>query len=276
MTKPKVTSATTLREYVESLLVTIILALFGTTFLVQAFKIPSSSMEKTLLVGDHLLVNKFLFAQPEPEGNWLPYREVRRGDIVVFKYPFPPHQHFVKRVIGLPGDRLKVVDQQVYINGEPLEEPYKIHERPRSGVQFGDTFPVTDGYVAHWMGVEWAEEVARLTENDELLIPTLLGREFPHGYSAAHIGVVVLDIQAALHAYEAVAEGKPLIERTVALCGMGFKETPHVKVRVGTPMEHILKGRTRDGTDLRIVLDSALTGPAMQDSSAAQLVRIPE
>ena len=179
MTKPKVTSTTTLREYVESLLVTIILALFGTTFLVQAFKIPSSSMEKTLLVGDHLLVNKFLFAQPEPERSWLPYREVRRGDIVVFKYPFPPHQHFVKRVIGLPGDRLKVVDQQVYINGEPLEEPYKIHERPRSGVQFGDTFPVTDGYVAHWMGVEWAEEVARLTENDELLIPS--GKYFVMG-----------------------------------------------------------------------------------------------
>ncbi len=117
---------------------------------------------------------------------------------------------------------------------------------------------------------------------DELLVPALSGREFPHGYSAAHIGAVVLDIQAALHAYEAVAEGKPLIERTVALCGPGFIETPHVKVRVGTPMEHVLGGRAREDTDLRIVLDSALTGPAVRDLSApvdrtvSQVIALPE
>src|ERR1700688_2734307 len=115
----------TLREYVESLLVTVILALFGTTFVVQAFKIPSQSMEPTLLVGDHLLVNKFIVGG---RGHWydriLPYREINRGNIIVFKYPYQDHPHYVKRVIGTPGDHVKIVDQQVYVNGKRLNEPY--------------------------------------------------------------------------------------------------------------------------------------------------------
>src|SRR4051812_34552784 len=109
---------TSTREYIEPLLVTIILALFGTTFIVQAFKIPSQSMEPTLLVGDHLLVNKFIFGGRE---HWydvlLPYRAIHRGDVIVFKFPYQDHPHYVKRVIGLPGDRIKIVDQQVYVNG---------------------------------------------------------------------------------------------------------------------------------------------------------------
>src|SRR6266849_9468979 len=120
---------TTISEYLESLLVTVILALFGTSFIVQAFKIPSASMEGTLLIGDHLLVNKFIFGGT---GAWyervLPYRPLRRGDIIVFKYPYADHQHFVKRVIGLPGDRLKLEDQRVFINGKPLDEPYVVHD----------------------------------------------------------------------------------------------------------------------------------------------------
>src|ERR1700732_3482451 len=111
----------TVREYIESLLVTVILALFGTTFIVQAFKIPSQSMEPTLLVGDHLLVNKFIF---EGRGAWyekfLPYRPIRRGDVIVFKFPYDDHPHYVKRVIGLPGDRLRIINQQVYIDGRQL------------------------------------------------------------------------------------------------------------------------------------------------------------
>src|SRR5258708_13424234 len=93
---------TTISEYLESLLVTVILALFGTSFIVQAFKIPSASMEGTLLIGDHLLVNKFIFGGT---GAWyekaLPYRQLERGDIIVFNYPYPHHHHFVRRLIGL-------------------------------------------------------------------------------------------------------------------------------------------------------------------------------
>ena len=116
---------TTLSEYLESLLVTVILALFGTSFVVQAFKIPSQSMEKTLLVGDHLLVNKFVFGG---RGAWydkyLPYRPLERGDIIVFKFPYQDHPHFVKRVIGLPGDTVAVQDGFAIVNGKKLVENY--------------------------------------------------------------------------------------------------------------------------------------------------------
>src|SRR5438132_14287003 len=102
---------TSVREYIESLLVTVILALFGTSFVVQAFKIPSQSMEQTLLVGDHLLVNKFIFGgRGSSYEKLLPYRPIRRGDIIVFKFPYDDHAHYVKRVIGTPGDRIKIVD----------------------------------------------------------------------------------------------------------------------------------------------------------------------
>src|ERR1700719_722545 len=116
--RPRI-ARTSYADFFESLLVTILLALFGTTFILQAFKIPSQSMEPTLLVGDHLLVNKFIFGGT---GAWydrvLPYREIRRGDIIVFKYPFDDHPYYVKRVIGVPGDRIKIADQQVYVNGK--------------------------------------------------------------------------------------------------------------------------------------------------------------
>src|SRR3982074_3975901 len=133
---------TTISEYLESLLVTVILALFGTSFIVQAFKIPLASMEGTLLIGDHLLVNKFIFGG---QGAWyekfLPYRSLQRGDIIVFKYPYLDHPHYVKRVIGLPGDHVKLVDQQVYINGQLLDEPYVVHDATVPYDPFNYSFP---------------------------------------------------------------------------------------------------------------------------------------
>lgn len=99
---------------------------------------------------------------------------------------------------------------------------------------------------------------------DEVLVPTLLGKKFPYGYSAANIGIVILNIQATLHVYEAVAEGKPLIERTIALCGPSFKENLHLKVRVGTPLDFVLKDRLKD-IPSRIVFNSLLTGPKLKD-----------
>src|SRR5688572_21707128 len=116
----------TAREYFESLAITVILALFGTTFIVQAFKIPTPSMEENLLVGDHLLVNKFAFGAPgSAVDTVLPLRAIRRGDVIVFKYPRDLSKHYVKRVIGLPGDRIHTVDSDVFVNDELLAEPYK-------------------------------------------------------------------------------------------------------------------------------------------------------
>ena len=130
-----VRSRSSLAEFLEMLLVTMLLALFGTTFVVQAFKIPSGSMEPTLLIGDHVFVNKFIF---EGTGAWyekfLPYRDIRRGDIIVFKFPFDDHPHYVKRVIGLPGDRLRIVNGDVYINGVLLREPYVVHDPAARGI----------------------------------------------------------------------------------------------------------------------------------------------
>ena len=116
----------TAREYFESIVVAVILALFIRTFVVQAFKIPTGSMEPNLLVGDHLLVNKFVFAPTATpiERMILPIRDIRRGDVIVFKFPEDPERDFIKRVIGLPGDTVEVRNRQVLINGTRIEESY--------------------------------------------------------------------------------------------------------------------------------------------------------
>jgi signal peptidase I len=164
---------TTLPEYLESLLVTVLLALFGTSFIVQAFKIPSPSMERTLLVGDHLLVNKFIFGGT---GAWydklLPYRALERGDIIVFKYPYADHQHFVKRVIGLPGDHLKLVDQDVYINGKRLNEPYVVHDplAPYDPLNYSFPPPAAQ-YFTSAVLPEWAHEMQKHVQGEELVVP---------------------------------------------------------------------------------------------------------
>jgi signal peptidase I len=109
--------------------VTIILLLFGTTNLVQAFVIPTGSMEDTLLVGDHLLVDKLSYAPSGPfSKHVLPYTEVKRGDIIVFRYPVDIQQTFVKRCIGVPGDRIRLVDKQLILNGHAVQEPYVYHK----------------------------------------------------------------------------------------------------------------------------------------------------
>jgi len=116
----------TLPKYFESIVIAVILALFIRTFIVQAFKIPTGSMEENLLIGDHLLVNKFVFAPTASalERTLLPIAQVKRDDIVVFKYPEEPDRDFIKRVIGLPGETVEVREKKVYINGKPIDEPF--------------------------------------------------------------------------------------------------------------------------------------------------------
>jgi len=116
----------TAREYFESIVVAVILALFIRTFVFQAFKIPTGSMENNLLIGDHLLVNKFVFGPTDSriERLLLPMTTIRRGDIVVFKYPEEPDRDYIKRIIGLPGETLELKAKKIYINGNPLDEPY--------------------------------------------------------------------------------------------------------------------------------------------------------
>jgi signal peptidase I len=177
---------TTFSEYLESLLVTVILALFGTSFVVQAFKIPSQSMERTLLVGDHLLVNKFIFGG---RGAWydkiLPYRQLQRGDIIVFKFPYQDHPHFVKRVIGLPGDHLKIVDQQVFVNGKALNEPYVVHDAASGYDPLNYTFPpAANQMYLSLVQPEWAHEIRKYIQGDVLVVPE--GKYFAMGDNRDH------------------------------------------------------------------------------------------
>jgi signal peptidase I len=133
------------REYLESLVVAFILATFIRTFVVQAFKIPTGSMENNLLIGDHLLVNKVVYSPSlgGPEALLMGKKPLQRGHVVVFKYPEDPSRDFIKRVIGLPGETIEIRSKQVYIDGKPLDEPY-VHflepplrpEDPEYGIRF--------------------------------------------------------------------------------------------------------------------------------------------
>ena len=129
------------RGFIAEWAVTIVLLLFATTTLVQAFVIPSASMEESLLIGDHVLVDKLTYA---PEGNFskhiLPYRDVKRGDIIVFRYPRDISQDYVKRAIGLPGDHIRLQNKQLILNGHPVNEPYVIHRTPYVD-SYRDNFP---------------------------------------------------------------------------------------------------------------------------------------
>ena len=115
--------------------------LFAITSLVQSFIIPTGSMEDTLLRGDHLLVDKLAYAPSGPVARYLlPYDEISRGDIIVFRWPVDIRENYVKRVIGVPGDRIRIVNKQVFLNGKPLEEPYKYHKTPYID-SYRDNFP---------------------------------------------------------------------------------------------------------------------------------------
>ncbi len=117
------------REWIESIVIALILALFIRTFVVQAFKIPSGSMEPTLLIGDHLLVSKFIYGTKIPftDIKVLPLKEPERGDVIVFIYPVDPSKDFIKRVIGLSGDKVEVINKKVYVNDKPIEDIHAHH-----------------------------------------------------------------------------------------------------------------------------------------------------
>jgi signal peptidase I len=153
----------------QSLLGTVVIAVFVITFIVQAFQIPSESMENTLLIGDYLLVDKFRYGGSEFWDHLMPYRPVERGNIIVFKYPINPTEHFVKRVIGIPGDHIRLINRQVYIDGKPLQEPYVrytslVHD------SFRDDFPRLNVSEPGLEG-QWWLQMHKLVEDDQLIVP---------------------------------------------------------------------------------------------------------
>jgi signal peptidase I len=129
------------RDFITEWALNILILLFGTTTLVQAFIVPTPSMDTTVKVGDHLLVDKLSYAPSDSfSRHLLPYTEPKRGDIIVFRWPMDISQNYVKRCMGLPGDRIKVVDKDVYLNGKKLVEPYVHHEGSRIEI-YRDNFP---------------------------------------------------------------------------------------------------------------------------------------
>ena len=138
-----------LRENIEAILVAIVIALFIRTFVVQAFKIPSGSMKQTLQIGDHILVNKFIYGVRIPylRKSIIPLKKPQRGDIIVFKYPVDPNKDFIKRVIGIPGDEIEIRDKKLYVNQKRVNQDYGVYTDSRilsASVRPRDNFgPVT-------------------------------------------------------------------------------------------------------------------------------------
>jgi len=153
----------------QSLLTTVVIAVFVITFVVQAFQIPSESMENTLLIGDYLLVDKLCYGGGGFWDHIMPYRSVRRGDIIVFRYPVNPRQHFVKRVVGVPGDRVRLINRRVYVNGTPIKEPYVRYSSQVHDL-FRDEFPRLNLPVPGLEGGWWLQ-MKKLVEDGELIIP---------------------------------------------------------------------------------------------------------
>ena len=153
------------RGFIAEWIVTIILLLFATTTLVQAFVIPSASMEDTLLIGDHVLVDKLVYAPPSL-GHVLPYRDVRRGDVIVFRYPLDIREDYVKRAIGIPGDRIHFISQQLFLNGTPVKEPYVKHVATYPDL-YRDNFPSRSNIPLRPRAMEMLEHVV----DGDLVVP---------------------------------------------------------------------------------------------------------
>ena len=169
-------------ETVRSLLSIIVIALFALTFLLQPFRIPSESMERTLLVGDFLLVNKMIYGKTGVWSHLLPYQQVQRGDIIVFHFPLNPADHVVKRVVGIPGDRIRLVNGAVYRNGQAVTEPYAVYESAEDD-SFRDQFPA-GGYTNPGIDYHWWQTMRGDVLNGELIVPS--GSYFVMGDNRNH------------------------------------------------------------------------------------------
>ena len=194
------------RNSIAEWTITILILLFGTSTIAQPFVIPTSSMHNTLLTGDHLIVDKLAYAPPDAfSKHVLPYEDVQRGDIIVFRHPTLLDENYVKRCIGIPGDHIKLVAKQVFINGKPLNEPYVIHQD--DSLPYRDNFP--QGEPEYIQDSKMAERAYQMLHDDvvngELVVPPgnyfAMGDNRDNSLDSRYWGLVPRDN----------IEGKPLI-----------------------------------------------------------------
>ena len=167
--KPRETTV----EFLASLASVLVTGLFIITFVLQAFEIPSSSMENTLLIGDHVFVNRIQFS---PQTRWvgpiLPYRDIRHGDIVVFLSPMTPGLYVVKRIIGVPGDRIHLRNGEVYRNGQKLEELYVIRgQGPLKYDPYRDEFPSVTPTYSNNLAQYWQLSLPQYIQGEDIVVP---------------------------------------------------------------------------------------------------------
>jgi|KBSMisStaDraftv2_1062788.scaffolds.fasta_scaffold117862_1 signal peptidase I len=237
------------RNSIAEWAVTILLLLFGTTTLVQAFVIPTGSMEDTLLIGDHLLVDKLAYSAPGPISKYvLPYEEPKHGDIIVFRYPGDITQTFVKRVIGVPGDHLKMIHRTIYRNGVQLNEPYVYHKFPYD--ESRDNFPGSPSPFAEGLQAQLQRDMLEHNVvNGEVIVPPnsffAMGDNRDNSLDSRYWGFVPRDNII----------GKPLLiywsykASTEDLAGSSIGSLAHHMVDLG---EHFFT-RTRWSRTLRII-----------------------
>jgi signal peptidase I len=159
------------RNFINEWTINILILLFGTTTLVQAFIVPTPSMDPTVRVGDHLLVDKLSYAPPGAISKYfLPYTQVKRGDIIVFRKPTDITMNYVKRVIGVPGDRIRLMNKTVYLNGKPLVEPYAVHVFPDIR-PYRDNFPASPPTPDEPVEDAGFQMLAHHVWNGELVVP---------------------------------------------------------------------------------------------------------
>jgi signal peptidase I len=187
----------------QSLASTVVIAVFVITFVVQAFQIPSASMEKTLLVGDYLLVDKARYGDSRLWAWLLPYHKIQRQEIVVFRYPVNPSQHFVKRVVAVPGDHVRLLNKHVYVNGARQDDDYATFNWATRD-RFRDNFP-DGGLYGDKITSKWFLQAHKLLEDGELIVPEgsyfVLGDNRDDSYDSRYWGFVP---------HEAIV-GRPLV-----------------------------------------------------------------